>query len=427
MDINDDLPPSFLELARGEACAFCLAADGRKMAMCDGCDCAFHPLCQLSISSLDNEALESLGSWRCSHCQPDAPEAKMPSTLSVTCPGKRGQQCGAQMAFVPRQPSWSTASLWRCNGASCHLAGGSRDIGRDEPRYSCMSTGTCDLDLCMECTRSLALITPSVPDGDDGGGDDGGGDDGGGDDGGGDGGGGDDGGGDDGGGDGGGGGADRGGADAGINCGSSSPESSSPGSSSPASSSSSPRCSPTGSSSPGSSSPASSSSSPTCRDEALARTSTDGDFLTDGEDDVTLTRKITRTRPHVRNTRAHPRSNAKPRKASACRVPSSTLPSQTVIPSVTVSATRCAVRVWTAESNLYRVPEVVELSHDDDAWQSAVFAAGALAEKMGSCMLGEQGTLHVLVATSDPMSKAIIDSCAKSLKGEDPCYQIATR
>jgi hypothetical protein len=410
MDINDDLPPSFLELARGEACAFCLAADGRKMAICDGCDCAFHPLCQLSIRSLDNEALKSLDSWRCSHCQPDAPKAKMPSTLSVTCPGKGGQECGAQMRFVPRQPSWITASLWRCNGASCHLAGGSRDIGRDEPRYSCMSTDTCDLDLCMECTRSLALITPSVPDGDDGGGDDGGG------------------------------GADRGGADAGINCGSSSPGSSSGGLA----------CA---MQSPGSSSPASSSSSPTCsggggcesvgarcactataeqvavrgRDEALARTSTDGDFLTDGEDDVTLTRKITRTRPHVRNTRAHPYFNAKPRKASACRVPSSTLPSQTVIPSVTVSATRCAVRVWTAESDLYRVPEVVELSHDDDAWQSAVFAAGALTEKMGSCMLGEQGTLHVFVATSDPMSKAIIDSCAKSLRGEDPCYQIATR
>ena len=151
-------------------------------------------------------------------------------------------------------------------------------------------------------------------------------------------------------------------------------------------------------------------------------------------EDDSHTPKITRTRPHVRSTRAHPFVNpAKPRKAPACRVPSWTLPRQTVIPSVHgypawfggVSAR--PIRVWTAESKLFRVPEVIERCHDDDAWKRACHAAGIVRQKMGSCMLGEHGTLHVMVATSNPMAKAIRDSCATSLKGEDACTFNPTR
>ena len=84
-----------------------------------------------------------------------------PSVLTLTCPGKRGAVCGRHLNFVPQQSS----SILRCNGASCHLAeeekGTTRDIARDEPRYSCT---TCDVDFCLQCARSLALATHSVPD-----------------------------------------------------------------------------------------------------------------------------------------------------------------------------------------------------------------------------------------------------------------------
>ena len=69
-------------------------------------------------------------------------------------------------------------------------------------------------------------------------------------------------------------------------------------------------------------------------------------------------------------------------------------------------------------THLYRVPKVEELHHDTYAWKCAAEAAGGVTQKMGMCTLGEQGTLHVMVATSDPMAKAIRDSCAASLKGE---------
>ena len=141
--------------------------------------------------------------------------------------------------------------------------------------------------------------------------------------------------------------------------------------------------------------------------------------------DDSHTPKITRARPHVRNTRAHP-YNPTPRKAAVCHVPPSTLPRQTVIPCHTGSETRCyalgetrcKIRVWSAAPDLYRVPKVEELHYDTYAWKCAAEAAGGVTQKMGMCTLGEQGTLHVMVATSDPMAKAIRDSCAASLKGE---------
>ena len=137
-------------------------------------------------------------------------------------------------------------------------------------------------------------------------------------------------------------------------------------------------------------------------------------------EDEPPTPKITRARPHVRSTRAHPYNPINPiavRKAAVYRVPPSTLPRQTVLP-CQGDETRGSVRVWLAVPDLFRVPQVVELHTDDDTWKRAELAAGGVVQKMGRCMLGDQGTLHVMVAASDPMDEAIKGSCATALKGE---------
>ena len=166
--------PSFSEIARGEVCAFCLAADGRRVVECDTCNCAFHPECQSSIRLLDDQAINDLDSWSCSSCQPLAPQAKMPSLLTLTCPGKGGCSCGERLMFMARQPL-SDSTLWRCNGTACRLAvekSGTCEISPDEPRYSCTARGeSCDVDLCLGCARLLATaLAPNSDDrGDDGG------------------------------------------------------------------------------------------------------------------------------------------------------------------------------------------------------------------------------------------------------------------
>ena len=78
-------------------------------------------------------------------------------------------------------------------------------------------------------------------------------------------------------------------------------------------------------------------------------------------------------------------------------------------------------RVWLAEPDRFRVPTVVELQQDDDRWKGAALVAGGVVQKMGGSMLGDQGTLHVMVAASDPMAEAIKGSCAAALKGVLRC------
>ena len=149
------------------------------------------------------------------------------------------------------------------------------------------------------------------------------------------------------------------------------------------------------------------------------------------------TPKITRARPHVRHTRAHPYNPIVVHKAAVYRVPPSTLPRQTVLP-CQGDEKRGSLRVWLATPNLFRIPKVVELHTDDDTWKCAELAAGGVVQRMGRCMLGDQGTLHVMVAVSDPMDEAIKGSCATALNGElhdsgpkpatrkhDRAYQIA--
>ena len=97
-------------------------------------------------------------------------------------------------------------------------------------------------------------------------------------------------------------------------------------------------------------------------------------------------------------------------------MPPSTLPRQTILPSQG-NEVRGSPRVWLAEPDKFRVPTVVELSQDDDRYKGAALAAGGVAQKMGGSMLGDQGTLHVMVAASDPMAAAIKGSCAAALKG----------
>ena len=129
------------------------------------------------------------------------------------------------------------------------------------------------------------------------------------------------------------------------------------------------------------------------------------------------TPKITRARPHVRHTRAHPYNPIVVHKAAVYRVPPSTLPRQTVLP-CQGDEKRGSLRVWLATPNLFRIPKVVELHTDDDTWKCAELAAGGVVQRMGRCMLGDQGTLHVMVAVSDPMDEAIKGSCATAIKGE---------
>ena len=134
------------------------------------------------------------------------------------------------------------------------------------------------------------------------------------------------------------------------------------------------------------------------------------------EDDAP-TPKITRGRPHVRNTRAHPYPYHVPTvRRAVYGVPASTLPSQTILPGQG-NGMRGSPRVWLAEPDLFRVPTVVELHQDDDRWNDAALAADGVVQKMGGSMLGDQGTLHIMVAASDPMADAIKSSCAAALKG----------